>query len=140
MAWFEPDLGDRLTYARGLVILTDRRVLTAATNGPADLSPRAWALDSDTRLRCEERGGVGTLELTGPSGRLAHWRYTAGRGRDAEQLVQRLDSLRSALAGLPLASRETVCPSCGAVIRRRTAPARLALPPWRPRPCRPCSG
>ncbi len=29
LAWFEPDLNEELRYARGLVVLTDRRVLRA---------------------------------------------------------------------------------------------------------------
>jgi len=43
LAWFEPDLDERLFYASGLVVLTDRRLLGAIVprQTPAGLSHSA---------------------------------------------------------------------------------------------------
>jgi ATP-binding cassette subfamily B protein len=112
LAWFEPDLDERLDYARGLVILTGRRVLAAEANGSAGPHWQSWPLRAEDALELEERGGVGTLELSCPTGRLAHWRYTAAHSAEAQRLVQRLAAWRADQA----ASEATVCPSCGTVV------------------------
>jgi ATP-binding cassette subfamily B protein len=131
LAWFEPDLDERLFYASGLVVLTDRRLLgaEAASAGPG---PRwqAWDLGPDLALRSREQAGVGTLELVGPSGRLGHWRYTAGLGTGARVLVQRWQAERSGPAAEPAA--ESVCPSCGALM----APEQERCPACTPSPLR----
>jgi ATP-binding cassette subfamily B protein len=108
LAWFEPDLDERLHYANGLVALTDRRLLAAAGQ------PAAWRsfpLPSDATLRAEEHGGVGTLELVGPQGRLAHWRYTVAHAPAARRLILRRHSPDN---GEPAVT--SICPSCGAPI------------------------
>jgi ATP-binding cassette subfamily B protein len=123
LSWFEPDLDQRLFYAQGMVVLTDRRLL-AGPDGPA------WPLDGDTALRSEERGGVGTLELVTSKGRLAHWRYTAGQGQAAHRFVQRLAAWRAARDGTGAAATVAVCPSCGGPIRPEDGrcPACAAVP------------
>src|SRR5947209_19669266 len=64
LATFEPDLDQRLFFARGLVLLTDRRVLAADEDGRTEGASRAgtgkaeggalrwqeWPLASDTTL------------------------------------------------------------------------------------------
>jgi ATP-binding cassette subfamily B protein len=108
LAWFEPDLDERLHYASGLVALTDRRLLAA------DGQPAAWRsfpLPAEATLRTEEHAGVGTLELVGPQGRLAHWRYTAAHTPAAQRLILRH---RSPDNGAPAV--DSICPSCGAAI------------------------
>src|SRR3954454_10196902 len=69
LAWFEPDLDHRLHYVTGLVVLTDRRVLTpdpTPTNG-APARFLSWPLGPDVTLKSEERAGVGSLELQSPT-------------------------------------------------------------------------
>ena len=74
-----------------------------------------------------------------PSGRLAHWRYTAGHGPAARRLVQRLGTLRGT-GGRPRRSH-SVCPSCGGRHRFRGRPVPRLPAAGRSRlPCRPCSG
>jgi ATP-binding cassette subfamily B protein len=113
LAWFEPDLDQRLHYADGLVLLTDRRVRSREAVG----AWQAWPLGPDLTLRSEEHTGVGLLELTNPAGRLAHWRYTVGRAAGARALAQRLAALHASRNGAAPAAGETVCPSCGAIIQ-----------------------
>src|SRR6185503_9032784 len=54
---------------------------------------RSWRLDEILGLRAKDRSGLGTLELVGSQGRLAHWRYTTGRAASAHRLAQRLEAL-----------------------------------------------
>ncbi len=111
--WFEPDLDDRLGYAPGLVVLTGTRLLAAAGAAPGK-EWQEFALGTGVSLRSEEHGGIGTLDLVGPAGRLGHWRYTAGRGPAAGRLVRRAAALCDGQAGGPAVA--SVCPSCGAPV------------------------
>ncbi|MGH7226675.1 MAG: ABC transporter transmembrane domain-containing protein, partial [Gemmataceae bacterium] len=114
LAWFEPDLNDQLHYARGLVVLTDRRVL-ARTPGEASASWRSWPLTESITLRTAEYGSAAALELVDATARLACWRYTASKSTAAHRLVQKLASWRrSRQDGLDTTT--AVCPSCGAAI------------------------
>ncbi|HUY32224.1 MAG TPA: ABC transporter ATP-binding protein [Pirellulales bacterium] len=140
-AWFEPDLDTRLRFDKGLVILTDRRLLSA---GPATSPPpsekgdktrwqwASWPLDSVTALVNGRHDGAGCLELLALDERLAHWRYTLGRAGAADRLVQEFearqrhgglgggglgggDPLR--LDGDVLTDRaKPLCPSCGGAV------------------------
>ncbi len=113
LAWFQFDLDRRLSYRNSLVALTDRRLLAGPAeelgNGHGDLG---WPLTGDLSLRVSEHGGVGTLELLGPDGQLAHWRYTAGHSPKVRAFVRSWDEARGAAA--PVSA--SVCPSCGAVM------------------------
>jgi ATP-binding cassette subfamily B protein len=116
LAWFEPDLDRRLCYARGLVLLTDRRLL-ALENSETDSAWQAWPLTPGILLRTAEHGGAGSLELVGETGRLGEWRYTAGRGTAAQRLALRLVAFRAAQPGDAAPTSVAVCPSCGAPMR-----------------------
>ena len=125
LAWFEPDLDGNLCYAAGLVVLTPERLLSVsldrqAAEGPADTpsqgSCRCWALGAEASLRVDERAGVGTLELLGPDGRIAFWRYTVARSNSARRFVERSQQLRRPREqGGQEEPRPTgsVCPTCG---------------------------
>jgi len=120
LAVFEPDLDERLFFARGLVVLTDRRLLAltpgaAGGNGAAP-AWRSWPLDPNAELRSEERGPLGTLEWATPSERLVHFCYTPGRSQAAHRLVQRLAAWRSSQSGAAAPLAASVCPSCGAAV------------------------
>jgi ATP-binding cassette subfamily B protein len=126
LAWFEPDLDIRLRFSRGLVVVTDRRVLTveatsaAGTEGTAERRWHSWPLDSVTALGAAPQAGVGTLELLATGERLAHWHYTLGRSSSADRLVQQFAAFRhSALSGRSDGkareeTRKSCCPDCGA--------------------------
>jgi len=130
LAWFEPDLDAQLRYAKGLVVVTDRRVLTttAASSESTDdhgapsaeaTRWRSWPLDSITELGAVGQAGVGTLELLTTGQRLAHWHYTLGRSSNADRLVQHFTTVRRGalsrrLEGALAESGKNCCPDCGA--------------------------
>ncbi|HVW35913.1 MAG TPA: ABC transporter transmembrane domain-containing protein, partial [Pirellulales bacterium] len=127
LAWFEPDLDSRLRFARELVVVTDRRVLTGSfsAEGRSGLPQgegeawRSWPLETIVRIDCGQRAGVGTLELLSNRERLAHWRYTLGRSANATRLVQQFETLRREGPGdrldaeAQLERAAEVCPECG---------------------------
>jgi ATP-binding cassette, subfamily B, bacterial len=100
LGWFQPDLDDRFRFATGLVVLTNRRLVSfepiaATANGqPADTPLRSWPLEEVAALRSRDRAGLGILELEGPGGRLAYWRYTIGRAGEVHRLVERFLAFR----------------------------------------------
>ncbi len=140
LAWLEPDLDARLNYADGLLVLTDRRLLSLematdagttddgrrTTDGnilpsvvrrPSPVDVRSWPLSGQLVLQAKEQRGAGSLELLDSGGRLAQWRYTPARAQAVHRLVDRFKVLQS---GQPADSNgsepvESVCPSCGAV-------------------------
>ncbi|HEV3138479.1 MAG TPA: ABC transporter transmembrane domain-containing protein, partial [Pirellulales bacterium] len=91
-AWFVSDLNLELSYAESVVVLTNRRLLwfSPSDSRLAD-GPRAWRLEEIASLKAKDRAGLGTLELEGPEGRMAHWRYTVGRAAGAQRLAQKLE-------------------------------------------------
>lgn len=116
LAWTELDLDEELRFAEGMAVLTGQKIVVLPPRpvGQGPTTARAWPLTEVDRLTSRERGGVGTLELHGPAGRLASWRYTAGRGTAVHRLVHRFESVK---AGSEIvADQVAVCPSCGAII------------------------
>jgi ATP-binding cassette subfamily B protein len=118
LAWFAPDVDARLRYCESLVILTDRRLLHGEpVEGESTRREwREWPLAPELMLQARDRSGLGTLELFGPSGRLAHWRYTIGRSAAASQLADRLAQfLREGRIEVERPA-EFVCPVCGGAL------------------------
>jgi ATP-binding cassette, subfamily B, bacterial len=115
LARFEPDLDQDLRYGEGRVVLTAGRVLAQAVDGSDWTS---WRLDQIADLSIRQHAGLGSLELSGPSGRLAHWRYTLARSIAAHRLAERFDSLRRLGHVEPEVVDESAetCPGCGALI------------------------
>ena len=110
-AWLETDLDERLHFADGLVLLTDRRLLAWSA---ADAAARTWELVSGLVLDQHDHAGVGTLELFDGAGRLACWRYTVARNLAALRLIGEFDLRRDSRSGdqpAPEPSDE-LCPLC----------------------------
>jgi ATP-binding cassette subfamily B protein len=107
VGWFESDLDHRLRFDRKLIVLTDSRLLS----GDGKPQWESWSLGDEVKLTTSEQGVVGTLELVGPDGRLAHWRYTANLTNSARTFLQKWETVRTGVP--PMAS---VCPSCGGPI------------------------
>jgi ATP-binding cassette subfamily B protein len=117
LAWFEPDLDDRLHYARGLILLTDHRLLSFETDQGGAVRRQNWPLTESKSLRTVEHGSAAALELVDASVRLACWHYTAAQGTAAQRLVQKLASFRRNQRGGSVSDGAmAVCPSCGAAI------------------------
>jgi ATP-binding cassette subfamily B protein len=117
LAWFDPDLDSQLHYARGMIILTDRRVLARVADGAKTEGPwQSWSLTDGMSLRTVEHGSAGALELIEAAGRLACWRFTAGKATAAHRFVQKLIGWRRSRQGGDAATTTAVCPSCGAAI------------------------
>jgi ATP-binding cassette subfamily B protein len=111
LAWFEPDLDDRLHFARGVVLLTDRRILSGTGE-----RWHGWPLTEGTALRTAEHGSAGVLELVDAVERQACWRYTAAKATAAHRFVQKLSAWRSRGQDGNRPPARAVCPSCGAPI------------------------
>jgi ATP-binding cassette subfamily B protein len=127
LVWFQPNLDTRLRYARGIVVLTDRRVVDIGPLAPdEEYTPtqqsslvRSWPLSAIDQIKAKEQAGVGALELLSSTSLLAQWRYTVGHATLAHRLADRFTKLREGelangedVAELPT----TICPSCGAIL------------------------
>ncbi|HEX8963727.1 MAG TPA: ABC transporter ATP-binding protein [Rhodocyclaceae bacterium] len=115
LAHVEVDLDADLRFSRGLVAVTERRLLARAARAG---TWQSWDLRPGLKLRHFDHAGVGTLELCDENSRLAAWRYTLGCNVAALQVLdhaeRRLESLRT---GAPLREREdNLCPQCKAVL------------------------
>ena len=94
-AWMETDLDTRLRFARGLLVLTQRRLLACAAPG----APwQAWPLSPAMTLRHYDHAGVGSLELLDAHARLAQWRYTMAQQSAALRLIARYEQQREGRA------------------------------------------
>ena len=113
LAWLAADLDAKLNFTRGLVVVTDRRLLSRAPDS-GDWSE--WAYREGLGCHLHDHAGVGTLELTDASGRLACWRYTLGENISALRVLDQFErQLESHLTGRPPATdAESVCPICRA--------------------------
>ncbi len=112
LAWLEVDLDGALRFSRGLVVITDRRVLARTSGGGAW---QEWPYRQGLRLLHHDHAGVGSLELHDEAARLTGWRYTIGQNPAALKLIDEFGrQLASHLSGRPGAEREeNLCPKCG---------------------------
>jgi ATP-binding cassette subfamily B protein len=115
LAHVEVDLDAGLRFSRGLLAITERRLLA---RDPGSDTWRSWELRADLSLRYFDHAGVGTLELCDASARLASWRYTLGRNLAALQVLDHAERrLESLATGQPVRSREeNLCPQCKAAL------------------------
>ena len=111
----ELDLDGRLNFDKGLVVVTDRRVLAKA---PSESAWRDWGYRPGLALRHHDHGGIGTLELVDAAGQLACWRYTLAQNLAALRLCDRFDRrLASYVSGHALERPgENFCPTCRALL------------------------
>jgi ATP-binding cassette subfamily B protein len=130
LAWFEPDLTPHLHYAAGLVVLTDRRVLSFEwdhgdrPNAKPPVEPKSyrdWPLSEGLVAASGDHAGIGTLEILDGDGMVAYWRYTVARAASARKLAERLEALQKGLAPkakqVVPAAVTTECSVCGYAIR-----------------------
>ncbi len=113
LATLEVDLDTRLHFVRGLVVVTNQRLL--ARQGDAT-HWQVWPLRARLALRLHDHAGVGHLDLVDDQGRLATWRFTLGQNLQAIRLVDEFDAqLHHHVTGEPRGQADqAVCPSCKA--------------------------
>ncbi|QRX81975.1 ABC transporter ATP-binding protein [Glaciimonas sp. PAMC28666] len=112
-AWLELDIDSTLHFTRGLVVVTDRRVLAKMAS---DADWTHWSYSAGLSLRHFDHAGIGSLELVDAQERLACWRYTLGLNVIALRLINHFEQqLEAHLSGLPVHyPDEGVCPQCQA--------------------------
>jgi len=125
VAWLETDLDDRLHYQSSWVVVTDRRLVGTVPTQPGEKTESndrvsSWPLAEDLTLVMADQAGVGSLELMGPTARLARWRFTVPYSGAAGRFAHRFEEARSRRLGKSngqsTAEGGTVCPSCGAIL------------------------
>ena len=112
------DLNQKLHFSKGLLALTDRRLLACSPDNHWDnweISNTTPATKEGLHLRHFDHAGVGTLELHDAVNRLASWRFTLGANVQALRLA-RLFAQQQA-AGVTATSSEptdeaALCPEC----------------------------
>ncbi|MBJ7313419.1 ABC transporter ATP-binding protein [Rugamonas sp. CCM 8940] len=109
----EVDLDAQLHFSKGIIILTEGRILARSPGQPAW---QDWSFAAGMALKHHDHAGVGHLELLNQQGRLAAWRFTLGQNLHAIRLVEQFAArLHSRVSGEPLAlDDKNVCPSCKA--------------------------
>ncbi|MBU6491486.1 MAG: ABC transporter ATP-binding protein [Burkholderiales bacterium] len=115
LAWLELDVDRRLHFTRGLLIVTDVRLLAKGQEEP---QWQAWRYREDLVLRHRDHAGVGSLELCDARARLGCWHYTLGRNNAALRLIDHFERQRdSVVAGRPAqAPAPATCPKCQMVL------------------------
>ena len=133
LAWFAPDLDDRLNFNDGLVLLTEGRTLAAVRRG-GDVAWSDWPTDSSQSVRVRDRSGLAAVELFGPDRRLASWRLTLGRVTSAQRLadVFAARKIGRTLDGPP--DGDPNCPSCGEPVPPDVAACSACAPGQGPKP------
>ncbi len=109
----EVDLDARLHFVKGLIVVTDRRLLAKS---PGQSVWHDWPYSQGLRLQHHDHAGVGHLELADDSGHLASWRFTLGQNLLAIRLLDQFkEQLESHVTGKPVVHAEqNICPSCKA--------------------------
>jgi ATP-binding cassette subfamily B protein len=109
----EVDLDARLRFTKGLLVVTNKRLLSRA---PGETEWHDWAYRPGLTLQHHDHAGVGHLELLDQQGRLAAWRFTLGQNLHAIRVLDHFrERLASHLSGQPVqVAEQNVCPSCKA--------------------------
>jgi ATP-binding cassette subfamily B protein len=109
----EVDLDARLRFVKGIIVVTDRRLLSRAAG---ETEWRDWVYRAGLQLRHHDHAGVGHLELVDGQRRLAAWRFTLGQNLQAIRVLDQFrEQADSHVSGQPLqALEQNICPSCKA--------------------------
>ncbi len=116
------DLNGQLRFSRGLLALTDQRLMA---QDPETGQWSSWPLPGKTpagsppalSLRHFDHAGIGTLELHGSGGRLASWRFTLAANVQVLRLMRLFEQQTAPgpeAAGL--ADEVALCPLCDSVL------------------------
>ena len=152
LTWFEPDLNAELRFSLGLVVLTDKRVLSFSWSSTVNAEQRAhfqpkdfafYPLDSKAKFSSKDHAGVGRIDFFNATSRPAYWRYTIARAEGVRRISERLDALlrglpvpvvappsvenECALCGAPFDPKAASCPECGNTPSRSSLRSLLRL-------------
>jgi ATP-binding cassette subfamily B protein len=113
LATLEVDLDSRLHFIKGLVLVTNERLLSRMEG---DSGWKQWTYQAGLTLQHHDHAGVGHLNLLDPDGLLATWRFTLGQNLHAIRVVDQFQArLSSHLTGQPMVpALKDVCPNCKA--------------------------
>lgn len=111
----ETDLDSKLHFKRGLIVLTNQRVLSKSSE---QTEWQSWDYSQGLQMRHHDHAGVGHLELLNQANLLAHWRFTLGQNLLVIRLMDAFnDQLHEHLTGKPVEKEEqNICPSCKAIL------------------------
>ncbi len=114
LAWLEVDLNAQLHFSRGLLIVTDQRVLFASQDGGSNPAWSSWTLVAGMKLTHTDHAGVGTLSLVDETHRIASWRFTLTHNVTAMRLQETFaDCVEVLTYGKSMAaSVQARCPQC----------------------------
>jgi len=115
IAAVEMDLDSRLQFVRGILLVTNQRLLACA---PGTNTWSSWKFAAGLRLTHHDHAGVGHVELFDEHSRLASWRFTLGQNLHMIRLLDHFkEQSQSALTGQPIVhSDQNICPSCKAIL------------------------
>lgn len=117
MAWIETDLDLQLHFSKGIVVVTNQRLL--AKMYASDIW-QTWSYRQDLLLIQRDHAGIGCLELFDAHSRLAHWRYRLGNDSAVNRLIASFTQQRDShftTSGPPrIADALNQCSACGAVM------------------------
>jgi len=111
----EVDLDNKLRFRKGLLVVTDQRLLTKS---PGETDWKEWRFRQGLQLSHHDHAGVGHLELVDEEGLEATWRFTLGQNLHAIRLLDHFkEQLLSHVTGMPvIRAEQNICPSCKAVL------------------------
>ena len=112
LANLEIDLDAHLQFSPGILILTNRRLLSCTNSHEGHW--RSHDLRAGMTLTRHDHAGVGSLELSDGSSRLTLWRYTLGADIAAGRLIDHFERQVEFLATgiMPLPPAQALCPNC----------------------------
>lgn len=118
LAWLEVDLDSHLHFARGLLIVTDQRVLSASFAEDAQLQWASWPIVAGLLMTHTDHAGVGTLTLLNSAQRMASWRFTLTHNVTAMRLQETFAARVEVLThGASLQTQtEARCPQCKLIL------------------------
>jgi ATP-binding cassette subfamily B protein len=113
LAWLQLDLDAQLAFGKGLVAVTNHRLLAWA---PGESTLSDWPYREGLVLRHHDHAGVGHLELIDRAGRLAAWHFTLGQNLQALRVIDQFALQQAShVSGQPVAEPDrNACPSCKA--------------------------
>ena len=105
IAWFQADLNAAHQFSPVLVALTNRRMISADSEG--EVSPsgtsriRTWERPTIAAIISHDHGGIGRLELFSQTARLAVWSYTVALAKAANSYVEQVEAQLKQLPAVP---------------------------------------